>query len=111
MFLLSGFALGYGPLRTPDADRYAYPIAIAIVLLAAEAFRGMRVTRTILLALLLATLFALPANLYQLRNNGAANRDNSQRVYAEQVALDLARDQVSPDFNGDLGLPDVTRAG
>ena len=106
-----GFALGYGFLRTPDADRYAYPVVIAILLILVETFRDTTVTRSTLAGLLAAMLFALPANLYAMRDLGTFIRDNSTRIDAAHAAIQIERSRVSPDFSTDLGLLDTTTAG
>lgn len=106
-----GFGLGYGLFRTPDADRYAYVVVVALVLVAAEAFRGVRLTGPLAIGLLLALAFCLPANLFQLRDYGSYIRMNSERVDAELSMIELERDNVSPDFNGGLGFLDETKAG
>lgn len=108
--LWSGFALGYGPLRTPDVDRYAYPVALAILLILVEAFRGTPRGRVAVLLLAGVVLFSLPANLDRMRTNSRADDANSLTVRAEQTAIEIARDDIDPDFNGDLGLPDLTKA-
>jgi len=106
-----GFALGYGPLRTPDVDRYAYPVAIAILLILVEAFRGDPRGRVAVLLVAGVVVLALPANLDRMRTNSRADDSSSLTVRAEQTAIEIARDGIDPSFNGDLGLPDLTTAG
>lgn len=105
LFLLSLWlsqVLSYSPLRlvqrTPDLDRYAYPIAIGIVLVLAASFGGWKPSRPALLALAAATVFALPVNLWMMRERGAAIRTESELARARLTAIEIGRDVVSPDL-------------
>jgi hypothetical protein len=84
--------------RTPDLDRYAYPIAIGIVLVLAASFRGWRPSRTAALAILALAVFALPVNLWMLRERGTQIRTESDLAKARMTAIEIERDIVPPDL-------------
>ena len=98
-------ALGSGPLRPPEASRYVYTVAIGVILVTAEAFRGVRVTPAVLLGVLAVMLIALPGNLVHLRETGAALRLTSAETRARLGVLELERPWVKPRFAGGLVLP------
>ena len=56
--------------RTPDLDRYAYPVAIGLVLVLAASFRGWSPSRRSLLLFFGIVVFALPVNLWEMREGG-----------------------------------------
>jgi hypothetical protein len=91
-------ALSYSPLpltkRTPDADRYAYPIAIGIVLVLAAAFQGWRPSRRALLAVAAVAVFELPVNIWMLRERGASIRSESDLARARLTAIEIERGVV-----------------
>ena len=102
--------LNTGFLRTPGEPRYGYPVAIGIVLVLGEAFREMRMTRSIFIALLAFTIFAVPGNLAELRKLGAANRVQSGDVRAKLAVIELERERIRPGLSGGRTLPVRTGA-
>jgi hypothetical protein len=103
-------ALAFGPLREPTAGRYVYAVAVVVVLVGAEAVRGVRVSRAALVAMILVALASLSTSLVQLRDAGARFRFISDRVRAELAILELEADYLDPRFEGGLGLP-ITAEG
>ncbi len=83
--------------RTPDLDRYAYPVAIGVLLVLAASFHGAVASRRTLLVIAGLLAFALPVNLWQLRERGAAIREESELVRARLAIVDLERDLVDPN--------------
>lgn len=95
----SALAMGFGTGRDPDTVRYAYAGAILVLLVAAEAARGVRLAPAGLLALFAITLCALGANLARLRDASRYYRTFSGSLRAELTAIDIVRDRVSPTFS------------
>ena len=98
-------AVNYGPLRAPEAERYAFTAVVALVLLLGEAYRGARLTPRGLILVLLLTAAALGPNLYLLREQGADLRARSAEVRTRLSVLELAGSNVDPSFNQGLLLP------
>ena len=86
------------PNRYPNSDRYIYGGAVAVLLLAAEALRGVRLSPTALAALIGASAVALLGNIAQLRVDGSIARASGAQVRAVLAGIDLARDHVASDF-------------
>ncbi len=86
------------PNRYPNSDRYIYGGAIAVLLLAAEALRGVRFSPSALAGLLVASAVALTGNIAQLRDDGSILRTTGANVRATLGAIELARDHVAPTF-------------
>jgi hypothetical protein len=114
LFVAQALSYSWTPLerRTPDLDRYAYPIAIGIVLVLAASFRSWRPSRTAALAILGLAAFALPVNLWMLRERGAQIRAESDLAKARMTAIEIERDVVPPDLvaTGSQGGYVTTRA-
>jgi hypothetical protein len=93
-------ALGFDPNngRTPTTVRYVYAGGIMVLLVAAEAARGVALSRGALVALYAITALALGANVVRLREAGHFYRTSSTSVRAELTAIELARDHVDPAF-------------
>jgi hypothetical protein len=91
-------ALGFGTGRNPTVVRYTYGGAIFAILIGAEAARGVRFSRTALVALFAVTALALGANLARLREGANFYRDQATSLRAELTAVELARGQVDPSF-------------
>jgi len=99
LWLGQGLLYSREPLsvRTPDLDRYAYPVAIGVLLVLAASFQGAVPTRRILLVVAALAAFALPVNLWQLRERGNQIREESDLVKARLAVVDLERDFAAPD--------------
>jgi hypothetical protein len=108
-------ALGFDPHngRTPTTVRYVYPGGIMVLLVAAEAARGIALSRGALVALYVITALALGANVVRLREGGHFYRTAATSLRAELTALELARDHVDPSFVPPLTISylAVVRAG
>jgi hypothetical protein len=106
-------ALGYGQGRSPTTVRYVYPGAVLAFLIAAEACRGIRIPRGVVIAVLAVALFAISTNLFRLRDGANYLRGFSTSLRGQLTALDIARDRVDPSFaprSGSAGF-DKVRAG
>ncbi len=104
-------ALSYGGLfpRLPDADRNAYPVVIGLVLVLAASFQGSTPSRRGLLVILGLVAFALPVNLWLMRERGALVRAESELAQARLAMIELERDAVPPGFvSGKVGRGPVS---
>lgn len=86
------------PNRLPNSGRYLYSGAVAVLLVATDAARGLRISRGALLALMSITVFALGANIALLRVGSHVERDYSTTVRTQLGALELARGHVAPTY-------------
>lgn len=91
-------ALGFGEGRNPTTVRYTYASGVAVLLIAAEAARGVRFSRGALIALYAIVLLALGANFARLRDGMHLYRGFATGLRAELTAMDVARDHVGPAF-------------
>jgi hypothetical protein len=91
-------ALGSGIGRDPTTARYVYGGGILVLLVAAEAARGVRLSPAALAALYLIALLALGANVARLRMGVHFYRDFASSLRANLTAVELARGHVSPGF-------------
>jgi hypothetical protein len=92
-------ALAFGLGRAPTTIRYVYPGVALGCLIAAEALRGVGVSRRGLVLLYAAAALALGANVYRLQEGAAFFRDYSATQRAQMTAIELARGRVSPTFS------------
>jgi len=109
-------ALGRAQLGEPTASRYVYPGATLIVLIAAEAARGLHPGRSLgrrrlLVAAGLVTLFAIAGNVRQMTVGEDQIRLSSDTVRAELTVLQLARPVVPPSLMIDPKWMPGTLAG
>jgi hypothetical protein len=100
-----GGGLSFNEFRPPEAARYAYPVAIALILILAATFSGRLSGRWGLIASLAFLIVALPLNIWGLRSGGQANRAAAERVRAQLSILELERGAIDPEFNPGLMLP------
>jgi hypothetical protein len=91
-------ALGVGTGRNPTVVRYTYGGAVLAILIGAEAARGVRLSRTALIALFAVTALALGGNLARLREGANFYRDLATSLRGELTAIELARGRVDPSF-------------
>jgi hypothetical protein len=91
-------ALSFGPGRSPTTVRYVYGGAFAFALIATEAARGVRWSRTALLVLLGVTVLALGANLTRLREGAHYFRAFATSLRGQLTGIELARGHVAPSF-------------
>jgi len=94
------------------SPRYVYPSAVFLLLLAVGlAPRGMPSRRATAVVLVLAAL-CLPLNLVELGHGRDKLKSVTDVVSAELGAMQLAREQVSPEYSPQLdGFVDVVVAG
>ena len=104
-FLVLIDALAYGPLRYPDAARYAYPVAVGMLVLLAAAFTGSRPSARGLVVLAALLAIALPANLWAMRERGAAVRSASDATRVRLAMIELERDHVDPAYREPIRIP------
>jgi hypothetical protein len=84
--------------RPPDSTRYVFVGATMVLLTMAAALRGMRLTRTVLIAAACVVALAIPPNIakfYDSRSSTVADAENTRTEYA---MLELARDRVDPGY-------------
>ena len=103
LILFAAPAFAPGGLRSPDASRYIFPGAIMLLLLLAEAVRGIEIgRRPVRNAALVATaavfVFALYSNVAALDHNARIWAARGKQVRAELAALDIAGDRAAPLF-------------
>ncbi len=92
-------------LRPPEAARYAFPVGMLLLVLGAEALRGIEATGRNLLVATLALILTLPGNLFLLRDRGQFLQTLSADVEARLAGIELARGSVDPSFNGGFRVP------
>jgi hypothetical protein len=86
------------PGRPPGAVRYIYAGSVAVLLVATDAAKGLRLSRGELLTLFAAATRALGANVAQFRSLSGVLRTQASQVRAQLTAIQLARDRVDPAF-------------
>ena len=98
-------ALARADQTAPDTSRYLYLGAVALILFAAEALRGVRRPAWSLALAGAVVVAAAALNSDDLRDGGRQLRTISNVVAAELGAVQLARPDVPADYR-----PDVARA-
>lgn len=96
---------------TGDESRYLYIGAALVLLLGAEALRGVRFVRAVQVLAGVATLFAVLANIQSLRFGGELLRAEAAHTNAELAALDIARPVVSPGYVSQGFIYGILNAG
>ena len=96
-------ALSFGPLRVPTAARYAYPVAIGLVLILAASFPSPLSRRALLTVFALAAL-ALSVNLWLLKSRGDSIRASSDTAQARLAIIELEREIVPPGYTEDRAV-------
>jgi hypothetical protein len=106
-------AMGIGLGRNPTTVRYVYAGGVVALLVAAEAARGVRLSRTGLVVLYAVVALALAGNLARLRDGARYYRAFAPSLRAQLSAIELARDRVDPAFMPASGPArfDVVQAG
>lgn len=95
-WLLTGVARGYS--EQWYAGRYVYPGAVLILVLAAEAGRGLKLPRRALAVAAPVAILVAAVNAGWLVKDGNGRRVDAQVLSAELAAAELARDQLPGDF-------------
>jgi hypothetical protein len=96
--------------RDADSARYVFVGATMVLLVAADALRGVRLHAAAVAAVFVVVALALPANLAKLRDGRDAMLPEADANRAEYAMVDLAREWVAPAFVA-TGDPRVQRAG
>jgi hypothetical protein len=96
----------YPLLRAPTTDRYQYPGAIFLLLIAAELLRGVRLDRRVLAAATAVTVAAAISGYIFLHDNYRLRRESSDALRAQLAALEIGRAHVRRDLI--LPFPFVT---
>jgi hypothetical protein len=84
--------------RPPDSTRYLWVGAIVVLLVAAHALRGVRITTTGLLIAAAVVAFAIPPNLAKFYDERASSITDANNTRAEYGMLELARPHVRSDY-------------
>jgi hypothetical protein len=94
-------ALNASVFRTPTTGRYQYPGAVFVLLIAAEVLRGFRfwfLDKRVLVAATAVTVAAAVSGVIYLHKGYERRQTSTDNLRASLAALDIARDDVSPDF-------------
>jgi hypothetical protein len=85
--------------RPPEGSRYVFFGAVAVLLVAAEAFSG-RIGKRVTAAVFVIVALALPANIAQLRSGHETDvlHHDAGISRAEFAMLELAGDRVDPEY-------------
>jgi len=92
-----GGGITLNSIRTPESARYAYPVAIAFILIFSATFSGYLPGRRGLIASVVFLLIAMPLNLWELQAGGTGTRTKSDLAAAALSVIEMQRDQVRPD--------------
>jgi hypothetical protein len=95
--------------RTPDQARYMYPGAVAALIVAVEAARGIQLSRRALIALFGVVAVSLTTNVAHYRQGGEFLRFYSASERAAFMAIELTRDRVDPAFVPSSGVAGLIR--
>ena len=91
-------AFNYIPGREASASRYIYAGAVFVLLMAAELLRGVRFSRRGLIVAAILTACAIGPNLAQMKDGRDWSKEQSIFTQADLAAVEIARDQVDPNF-------------
>jgi hypothetical protein len=83
---------------TPQAGRYVYAGVVIALLVAADAVRGLRLSRRAVGLVLIVVAFALTANIALLREGSTVLREYSATLRSQLAAVVVARHQVARHF-------------
>lgn len=86
------------PGRDPTSSRYQYASAVFILMILANLFKGVRLSRSALLAAGLVTAAAVGPNLVVLKDGSNELKQQSVLTRADVAAIEIARRTVSPEF-------------
>jgi hypothetical protein len=106
-------ALGFAPEgRTATESRYLFPGAVLVLVVAAAALEGVRISRPALLAILAVGVLGVLTNIKQLDNAERFFSDYAPRARAALGAIEIADGSTSPDYRPEaqLGLGDSVPA-
>ncbi len=106
-------ALGFAPEgRAPTESRYLFPGAVLVLLVAAAALAGVRISRPALAAIVAVGAVGVLTNIKQLDNAERFFSDYAPRARAALGAIEIADGSTSPDFRPEAqpGLGDSVPA-
>jgi hypothetical protein len=95
----AALALGFGLARTPYEARYLFAGAVLLLLVAAEAVRGLRLPRVAVVAIIVVTTVSVFTNIRQLHDAEQSLRGFAAAARADLGAIELARGFIPEDFN------------
>ncbi len=90
--------LGAGPGRGPTTERYLFPGAVMVLLVAVEALRGVRLSRRILVALLAITALSVTVNVIHMREARKFLLAYTTNARSTLAMVELAGDKGDPTF-------------
>ena len=101
-------ALNADVLRDPSNGRYQYMGAVFLLFVAAEAARGIRLSRFATAGVLLVSVAATVSNAAALNDGATTQELQGMRERGELAGLEISRDRVAPDLvldpeNSDTG--------
>jgi hypothetical protein len=91
-------ALNAFPGREPTSSRYQYAGAIFVILILANLFKGVRVSRAVVIIGAIVTAAAVGPNLVALKDGADVLKQQSVFTRADTAALEIAQRTVAPDF-------------
>lgn len=92
--------------RYPYSQRYVYMGTVAVLLVATDALRGIRLSHVAIIGLVAVAILSLGANLSRLRAAGGFLRANGSSLRAALSAIEIAGDHGTAGFFGPPhGLP------
>jgi hypothetical protein len=91
------------PVRVPEAPRYLFPTTIAVLLVAVEAARGVRLRRRGVMILYGLVVIALASNFLLLRSGGKLLRDQAIAQRATLTSLEIGGGRMGPRIGHELG--------
>ncbi len=97
-FWVSSGLVSGPPDRLPNSGRYLYAAAVAAVLVATDAARGLRPSTRTLGVLFAVTVLALGANIALLRVGGKVEKTYSTTIRSQLAALEIERGHVDPAY-------------
>ncbi len=104
-WILGGLNFKQG--RDPASSRYLYPSGVFVLLIAAEALRGIRFSRGVLAVIAAVAAAAIVSNLSFLHGAYNSYRNTSAIERADLGSIEIARDTVSPSFLLDENIADT----
>ncbi len=105
---LASISLSVGPDRPPTATRYIFPGAVIVLLVVAEAARGVRFSPRAVAALVALTALSLAVNLWHLREGARFFTAYGIHAGPTLAMVELAAAEVRPGFRPAREAPQAT---
>jgi hypothetical protein len=86
------------PLDVPESTRFIFPGTIAVLIVAVEAARGVRLGTTALAVIYALAVLALATNVRLLVDGAAGLRDAGRQARASLAMVELAQGRVGDEF-------------